>query len=62
MASTTTSVKASGNLTGKELRDAWFQRIEEYRKEYPELAEELYRMQHRQLPEGWDHDLARIPH
>src|SRR5271155_491539 len=46
---------------GKELRDAWFARIAEYRTQYPELAEELYRMQHRQLPEGWDHDLPEFP-
>ena len=46
---------------GKELRDAWFARIEEYRKLEPELAEELFRMQHRQLPEGWDRDLPEFP-
>ena len=46
---------------GKQLRDAWFARIEEYRKQYPELAEELYRMQHRQLPEDWDRDLPAFP-
>src|SRR6476660_2193745 len=46
---------------GKELRDAWFARIGEYRKVYPELAEELFRMQHRQLPEGWDRDLPEFP-
>ncbi len=52
--------QGSGNR-GKEFRDAWFARIEAYRKEYPELAEELYRMQHRQLPEGWDRDLPEFP-
>jgi transketolase len=46
---------------GKELRDAWFARIEDYRKQFPELAEELYRMQHRELPEGWDRDLPTFP-
>ena len=46
---------------GKQLRDAWFARIEEYRKQYPELAEELFHMQHRQLPEGWDRDLPAFP-
>ncbi|MBL8292485.1 MAG: transketolase [Bryobacterales bacterium] len=46
---------------GKELRDAWFERIAAYRKEYPELADELYRMQHRQLPEGWDMHLPEFP-
>src|SRR5208283_4915819 len=46
---------------GKDLRDAWFAQIAEYRKQYPELAEELFRMQHRQLPEGWDRDLPEFP-
>ncbi len=46
---------------GKQLRDAWFARIVKYREQYPELAEELYRMQHRQLPEGWDRDLPDFP-
>ncbi len=42
---------------GKELRDAWFGRVPQYRAAYPDLADELYRMQHRQLPEGWDKDV-----
>jgi transketolase len=46
---------------GKHLRDAWFGRINEYRKQYPDLAEELFRMQHRQLPENWDRDLPEFP-
>jgi transketolase len=46
---------------GRELRDAWFGRIEQYKAKYPELADQLYRMQHRQLPEGWDKDLPTFP-
>src|SRR6266478_1716706 len=46
---------------GKQLRDDWFAQIGEYRKHYPELAEELFRMQQRQLPEGWDRDLPEFP-
>ncbi|MCC6394518.1 MAG: transketolase [Bryobacterales bacterium] len=46
---------------GKQLRDAWFARIEDYRKQYPNLADELYRMQHRQLPDGWDRGLPEFP-
>jgi transketolase len=42
---------------GKELRDAWFARVRDYKAKYPELAEQLYRMQHRQLPEGWDNEI-----
>jgi transketolase len=46
---------------GKDLRDAWFERIAEYRRRYPELGQELFRMQHRQLPEGWDRDFPEFP-
>ena len=46
---------------GKSLRGAWFDRVEEYRSRYPELADDLYRMQHRQLPAGWDRDLPDFP-
>ena len=46
---------------GKELRDAWFERLKEYKAKHPELADELYRIQHRQLPEGWDKDLPVFP-
>ena len=46
---------------GKDLRDAWFERIAEYPKQYPEFAEELFRMQHRQLPVDWDRDLPEFP-
>jgi transketolase len=42
---------------GGALRDAWFERVQHYKKKYPELAQQLYRMQHRQLPDGWDKDL-----
>jgi transketolase len=42
---------------GKDLRDGWFARVREYKAKYPELADQLYRMQHRQLPEGWDKDV-----
>jgi transketolase len=42
---------------GKDLRDAWFARVRDYRARYPELAEQFYRMMHRQLPEGWDNGL-----
>ena len=46
---------------GRELRDAWFGRVEQYRAKYPELADQFYRMQHRELPEGWDKDLTAFP-
>jgi transketolase len=46
---------------GKALRDAWFEKIAEYKVRYPELADGLRRMQHRQLPEGWDRDFPTFP-
>ena len=46
---------------GKAFRDAWFTRVKEYKAKYPELADQLYRMQHRQLPDGWDKDLPAFP-
>jgi transketolase len=46
---------------GKELRDAWFARVAEYRARYPELADQFRRMMHRQLPDGWDRGLPTFP-
>jgi len=45
----------------RELRDAWMAKFEEYRKQYPSLADHIYLMQHRKLPEGWDKDLPTFP-
>jgi transketolase len=45
---------------GKELRDTWFARVKEYRAQFPELADEFYRLHHRQLPEGWDRDVPKF--
>ena len=42
---------------GKALRSAWMELFSAYEKEHPELAKQLYQMQHRQLPEGWDAEL-----
>ncbi|MCM2316154.1 MAG: transketolase [Thermoanaerobaculia bacterium] len=46
---------------GHESRAAWIALFDQYKKEYPELADELHRMQHRKLPEGWDKDLPVFP-
>ncbi len=45
----------------KTLRDAWFERLKEYRLKHPDLADHLHRMQHRRLPSGWDQDLPSFP-
>ncbi|MFB3044868.1 MAG: transketolase [Acidiferrobacterales bacterium] len=46
---------------GHELREAWIARFNEYKQTYPNLADQLDRMQHRQLPQGWDKDLPIFP-
>jgi transketolase len=42
---------------GQTLRDTWMAQFEAYRKQYPDLAEQLYRMLRRELPEDWDKGL-----
>jgi transketolase len=46
---------------GKQLRDAWFAKVKDYRTKYPELADQFYRLHHRQLPENWDKGLPIFP-
>ena len=46
---------------GHDLRVAWEQMLERYKKEFPALADHLYRMQRRQLPDGWDKNLPVFP-
>jgi transketolase len=49
--------RAGIGMRGSELRDAWFTTFEEYQRHYPTLADQLFKMQHRQLPDGWENDL-----
>jgi len=46
---------------GRELREAWMTQFNQYQAQYPQLADHLYKMQHRQLPDGWDKDLPTFP-
>jgi transketolase len=46
---------------GHDARAAWMTKFEEYKRQFPQLADHLYRMQHRQLPDGWDKDLPVFP-
>ena len=46
---------------GAEARAAWKAKFEEYKKQFPQQAEQLNRMQSGQLPEGWDRDLPSFP-
>jgi transketolase len=53
--------KAGVGSRGAAVRREWMARFDAYRDKYPELADHLYRMQHRQLPEGWDKALQHFP-
>ena len=46
---------------GHELSQAWAAKYAKYKTEFPELAEQLERMQRRELPEGWDKNLPVYP-
>lgn len=53
--------QAGVGARGATMRSAWFELLARYRAEYPELADQLERMQRRQLPEGWDRELPVFP-
>jgi len=46
---------------GKANSKVWKAKFQEYTTQYPELADQLSKMQRRQLPEGWDQGLAEFP-
>ena len=46
---------------GKEAREAWFKKLDAYRAEFPAEADQLDRIQRRELPDGWDKDLPEFP-
>lgn len=39
---------------GHDLNNQWLKLCDQYRTEHREMADRLYKMQHRQPPEGWD--------
>ena len=46
---------------GHDLRTAWETTFAQYTKTSPALADQVTRMQHRQLPDGWDKNLPVFP-
>jgi transketolase len=46
---------------GAEARRAWLATLEAYRNQYPQEADELDRLQRRELPDGWDTGLPTFP-
>ena len=46
---------------GAEFHGDWSKKFEDYKKQFPELAQQLDLMQHWKLPNGWDKDLPTFP-
>ena len=46
---------------GQAQHRAWWARFEEYKRQYPELADLGYRMLRRELPDGWDTGWPEFP-
>jgi len=46
---------------GGDLRQKWETLFTEYEKKFPQLADQIKRMQHRELPDGWDKTLPTFP-
>jgi transketolase len=46
---------------GGELRQQWIKLFGDYQKKHSDLADELNRMQHRELPATWDKNLPTFP-
>ena len=46
---------------GHDLEQKWQASFTEYTKKFPELADQINRMQHRELPDGWDKNLPTFP-
>jgi transketolase len=54
-------IAAGVGARGRDLRAKWIALFEQYRGKYPELADQGFRMQRRELPAGWDRDLTPFP-
>lgn len=46
---------------GADARAEWKTKFEEYKREFPQLAQQLNRMLAGELPDGWDKDLPNFP-
>lgn len=46
---------------GAKAEENWNAQFAEYGKQFPEKAEQIRRMQHRELPDGWDAELPEFP-
>ena len=54
-------IAANLGKRGAHLRNEWFKLFEGYRAQYPDMADQIERIQRRDLPEGWDRGLPTFP-
>jgi transketolase len=54
-------LRAGIGKRGQQLRATWSARIEAYSAEHPDLADQIEKMQNRELPDGWDDGLPCFP-
>jgi len=45
---------------GRQLSDAWYAKFKAYKEAHPELADQVHRIIHRLLPDGWDADIQQF--
>ena len=55
------SIAAGIGARGRAAREQWEAMFERYRKETPDLADEIERIQRRDLPDGWEKALPTFP-
>ena len=53
--------EAGVGARGKKLHQEWLALFEQYQKKHPDLADQLFRMQRRELPAGWDKEIPVFP-
>ena len=46
---------------GHDLTAKWHETFARYSQQFPDLADQINRMQHRELPNAWDHNLPAFP-
>jgi transketolase len=46
---------------GRKVREQWAELFADYAKKYPDLAGQINRMEHGELPDGWDKNLPSFP-
>jgi transketolase len=54
-------VRGGIGARGRALREKWTERFADYAQQHPSLADEIHRMQRRELPDDWDAGMPAFP-